>query len=142
VLAFALFFIGYDNLVVTLVFYFLIYAFIGPTIVLQSAMIGDSVDYAEWKTGERAEGVIFSFQTFLAKITAGIGGLLSGIILSGVGYVAGVDQTPEALQGIFSMIVLAPAVGGILMIIPYFFYPMSDKKHALIVTEIRERNKP
>jgi sugar (glycoside-pentoside-hexuronide) transporter len=140
VFAFILFFVGYENLVVTGVFYFVIYALIGPTIVLQSAMIADSVDYAEWRTGERAEGVIFSFQTFLAKITAGIGGLLLGIILSGIGYQAGVDQTPFALRGLFATMVLSPAVGGILLIIPFFFYPMSDKRHAEIVREIKARS--
>ncbi|MBR2059886.1 MAG: MFS transporter, partial [Fibrobacter sp.] len=27
------------------------------------AMIGDTVDYLEWKTGERGEGICFAMQT-------------------------------------------------------------------------------
>ena len=35
--------------------------------VITYALIGDTVEYLEWKTGERAEGICFSMQTFINK---------------------------------------------------------------------------
>ena len=49
--------------------------------VITYALIADSVDYIEWKTGKRSEGVCFAFQTFLSKVTAGIAGVATGIVL-------------------------------------------------------------
>jgi Na+/melibiose symporter-like transporter len=84
--------------------------------------------------------VTFSFQTFLAKINAAIGGLIGGLLLQMVGYAAGATQTPAALRGIFAIMTLAPAVGGALMIIPYLFYPLRDDRHREIVREIKARS--
>ena len=40
--------------------------------VIPTEMIGDTVDYMEWKTGERNEGVSFSVLTFVGKLTGSI----------------------------------------------------------------------
>lgn len=49
--------------------------------VITYAFIADSVDYMQWKTGKRSEGVCFAFQTFLSKVTAGIAGVVTGWVL-------------------------------------------------------------
>src|SRR5699024_4851224 len=40
--------------------------------VIPTEMIGDTVDYMEWKTGERNEGVSFSVLTFVGKLTGSV----------------------------------------------------------------------
>ena len=72
-----------DNKIILLwVFLFLMGLPLGIYNVITYALIADAVDYMEWKTGERHEGVCFSFQTFLSKVNAAIATFVFGRILS------------------------------------------------------------
>ena len=51
------------------------------------AMVSDTIDYGEWKTGYRTEGLVNSACSFGYKIGNGIGSALLGIILELGGYV-------------------------------------------------------
>ncbi len=37
------------------------------------AMMGDAIDYSEWKTGKREEGIIYSLHSFFRKLAQGVG---------------------------------------------------------------------
>ena len=37
------------------------------------AMMGDAIDYSEWKTGKREEGVVYALHSFFRKLAQGIG---------------------------------------------------------------------
>ena len=37
------------------------------------AMMGDAIDYNEWKTGKREEGVVYSLHSFFRKLAQGVG---------------------------------------------------------------------
>jgi Na+/melibiose symporter-like transporter len=101
-------------------------------------MIGDSVDYVELETGSRYEGVTFSLQTLLAKVIAGIGAALTGFILAITGFVADQPQTDSALNGIFLLMTLIPAVSSLLSIIPFRWYRLNESAHAAIVAQLHE----
>jgi GPH family glycoside/pentoside/hexuronide:cation symporter len=51
------------------------------------AMMGDAIDYNEWKTGNREEGVVYSLHSFFRKLAQGIGPALILIIMVAFGYV-------------------------------------------------------
>ena len=51
------------------------------------AMMGDAIDYNEWKTGEREEGVVYSLHSFFRKLAQGIGPAVALAIMQGMGYV-------------------------------------------------------
>ena len=51
------------------------------------AMMGDAIDYNEWKTGKREEGVVYSLHSFFRKLAQGIGPAVALIIMNGLGYV-------------------------------------------------------
>ncbi len=51
------------------------------------AMMGDAIDYNEWKTGNREEGVVYSLHSFFRKLAQGIGPAVALIIMTGMGYV-------------------------------------------------------
>ena len=51
------------------------------------AMMGDAIDYNEWKTGTREEGVVYSLHSFFRKLAQGIGPAVALIIMQGMGYV-------------------------------------------------------
>ncbi|MEE0945814.1 MAG: MFS transporter [Acutalibacteraceae bacterium] len=51
------------------------------------AMMGDAIDYNEWKTGTREEGTVYSLHSFFRKLAQGIGPSLVLIIMVALGYV-------------------------------------------------------
>ncbi len=51
------------------------------------AMMGDAIDYNEWKTGNREEGVVYSLHSFFRKLAQGIGPAVALVIMTALGYV-------------------------------------------------------
>lgn len=50
------------------------------------AMMGDAIDYNEWKFGSREEGTVYSLHSFFRKLAQGIGPAVALVIMSGLGY--------------------------------------------------------
>ena len=51
------------------------------------AMMGDAIDYNEWKTGNREEGVVYSLHSFFRKLAQGVGPAVAVAIMGTMGYV-------------------------------------------------------
>ncbi len=51
------------------------------------AMMGDAIDYNEWKTGKREEGVVYSLHSFFRKLAQGLGPAAALVVMSWLGYV-------------------------------------------------------
>ena len=135
---------GY-NYYVALPFLFFSGIPIGIYNVLTFAIIGDSVDYMEWKTGKRTEGLGFACQTFMNKLGAAISTGLIPLLLILIGYVAPVNRTPDYVipqLGLLAIFALVPAVSMLLSTIPMYFYDFvgDKKKQALLeLAELREQ---
>ena len=65
------------------------------------AMMGDAIDYNEWKTGKREEGTVYSLHSFFRKLAQGVGPALALTIMQGMGYVN--NANPDA-NGVFTSI--------------------------------------
>ena len=65
------------------------------------AMMGDAIDYNEWKTGSREEGIVYSLHSFFRKLAQGIGPAIALTIMQGMGYVN--NAKPNA-EGVFTEI--------------------------------------
>ncbi len=61
------------------------------------AMMGDAIDYNEWKTGNREEGTVYSLHSFFRKLAQGVGPSLVLIIMVAFGYV-GADKGQQAWE--------------------------------------------
>ena len=51
------------------------------------AMMGDAIDYNEWKTGNREEGTVYSLHSFFRKLAQGVGPAVAVAIMGTMGYV-------------------------------------------------------
>ena len=51
------------------------------------AMMGDAIDYNEWKTGNREEGIVYSLHSFFRKLAQGVGPAVAVAIMGTLGYV-------------------------------------------------------
>jgi glycoside/pentoside/hexuronide:cation symporter, GPH family len=103
------------------------------------AMLPDTVEYGEWRSGVRTESLVFGLAVLGQKVALGLGAGLLGIALQGVGYVANVEQTPETIAGIKQMMFWIPLSGGLIALALIWRYPVSLALHARIVEEIASR---
>ena len=107
-------------------------------------MEAETVDYVEWKTGERAEGIMLSLMSFTGKLTNSVSSTIALAVLGFANYVTHEDavataQSASAKFALLSLESLVPMLGYILMIIPIFFYNISRKDHDRMMKEIAER---
>jgi len=59
------------------------------------AMMGDAIDYNEWKTGTREEGVVYSLHSFFRKLAQGMGPAIALAIMGTLGYVNNAILLPD-----------------------------------------------
>jgi len=103
------------------------------------ALIPETIDYGEYKTGKRASGVVYALVNFFFKFGMAIGGIVPGIILSNFGYVANHTQTPTALHGILLTLSVIPAIFVAIEIFAIYFYNLDEKEHKRILAELDAR---
>ncbi len=51
------------------------------------SLMGDAIDYNEWKNGSRDEGIVYSLHSFFRKLAQGLGPSLVLVIMATLGYV-------------------------------------------------------
>jgi len=101
---------------------------IGYSLGLKFAMIADTVDYGEWLSGKRANGLIYSTIVFATQLGTGIGGFAGGWLLSLGHYVPKAAQQPlSALKAIEDSYIWVPVIASVIVIILLCFYGL-DKK--------------
>lgn len=142
---FIMFFVGYKSaagLIIALIGLVIVGIPQGFSNVMTYAMIGDTVEYLEWKTGERAEGICFAMQTLINKIGMAVGAFI-GVLAY---HMAGVSpNNPGALDAkgkdtLWLMLVLIGAISMVLKAVPMFFYKFNEKEQRMAVEEIMARN--
>lgn len=110
--------------------------------IMTYAMIGDTVEYLEWKTGERAEGICFAMQTLINKIGMAVGAFI-GVLAYGMAGISPTNpegsMTTEGLNKLWLMLVLSGVLSFIACIIPMFFYTITEQKQRELVAAINER---
>lgn len=121
---------------------------LGAQSIAQTSIFCDSIDYMEWKTGKRTEGITFSMQTSFTKISSGITAGLATLVLhllkynaipdaEGVVYVG--TQTAAFDKWIWPLVILTPAVASLLYIIPLLFIRYTPEERAKVEADLRER---
>ncbi|MBQ4266780.1 MAG: MFS transporter [Clostridia bacterium] len=86
-----LFIITPDNTTLDLIIYIVCQLFFSLGLGIYStvswAMMGDAIDYNEWKFGTREEGTVYSLHSFFRKLAQGLGPALVLLIMVAFGYV-------------------------------------------------------
>lgn len=123
---------GFSGLVVSLV------GVLAVNIVVW-ALEADTVEYGEWKTGVRTEGITYALFSFTRKTGQAVGGALAAYALAWGGYKSGAVQSADAIFGIQLAAGAIPAVLTILALLVMSKYQLTDAMHAQILAEIRAR---
>ncbi len=138
-----MYFVGYDKpwkLIVAAVALVLLGLPQGVNNIITYAMIGDTVDYLEWKTGERGEGICFAMQTLMNKIGMAVGAFIGVISFSAAGINSETGFiSAEGSQTLWNMLVLSGVISMFACAVPMFFYSITEKKQKEMVAEIEAR---
>lgn len=103
------------------------------------AMVADVVDYGEWKTGVRLDGLTNSVTSFGMKVGAGIGSAIVGWGLAWAAYDGSLAaQSLTTIAGIKTVFSIVPAVLMVLGLIALFFCNL-DKIYPQIAKGLEER---
>jgi GPH family glycoside/pentoside/hexuronide:cation symporter len=111
-------------------------ALIGGTMF---ALLADTIEYGEWKSGVRTEGLIYSAGSFGLKVGMGLGTAIVGWLLAWGGYIGGAAvQTDLAIFSIKFLFVGLPIILSIVQIFLLIMYKL-DKMYPQIVKELQIR---
>lgn len=107
------------------------------------SMIPDVIDLDELNTGQRREGIFYSFMVFLQKIGLAIGLFLVGVALDIAGFIETIPgETPptqpeSALLAVRIAIAPLPTIFLIVGLLLAYFYPITREVHNEILLKLR-----
>ena len=133
------FLVGYESIGLVITFLAitqLLYSATGPII---SAMLSETVEYSEVKTGKRTEAIVFGGQTFAGKLSVALAGAFIGLLLTLIGYQANVEQTEFTLTGLFIVVSILPALGSLLRLLVLSKYDYTEVEFNECIRIIQER---
>jgi GPH family glycoside/pentoside/hexuronide:cation symporter len=108
--------------------------------VLPWAILPDAIEWDEYQTGERHEGMFYSLTTLTKKIATSIALPLVLLLLDATGYVANdPQQSTSALMGIRIAIGPIPALLLLIGIGFAFYYPLDRAQFAELVQKLTAR---
>ncbi len=137
----AMYFIGYEGkgaLLAAAICLILLGIPQGVNNIITYAMIGDTVDYLEWKTGERGEGICYAMQTLINKVGMAVGAFV-GVMSLSIAQINTKTYEVGNADALWKVLVLSGVFSFIACAIPMFFYTITEKKQAKMVAEIEER---
>ena len=106
-----------------------------------SVFIIDCIEYGEWKSGKRSEGVISAVPSFSTKIGTALGAAMVGLLMGISGYDGTLDiQSQSANNMIICLGAVVPAVICILTLIVLHFFDL-EKKMPQIRRELKDNEK-
>lgn len=105
------------------------------------AMLPECSDYAEWKYGQRADGLMSSSLTFINKFGMAIGGFIASFFLGLVGFVPNQEQNQAVLNMIVFLRFGMPVLGYVASLISMAFYEITNEKYDQIRRELDGKRK-
>ena len=120
--------------------------------IAHRSLLSDSIDEVELKTGERTEGIAFSMQNFISKLSAAVSKLIQGYVLKflrfenikgldGAALVRAQSKNSPFFKYRWHQFMLGPIVGSLLYLITILFLN-DDREHMAEVERLlKERRK-
>lgn len=108
--------------------------------VLPWAILPDAIEWYEYQTGERHEGMFYSVTTLARKVTSAVSVTFIGPILEITGYQPNLtQQSAEAVRGIKLVIGPIPALLLCLGIFIAYKYPLDRDQFTSLVADLKKR---
>ncbi len=113
---------------------------VGAAHILPWSIMPDAIEWGEWQTGERHEGVFYSLITLLQKVASSIAVPLALLVLDFTGYIPNSTQQPAGVvTGIRMLTGPIPAVLLCLGILFASLYPLGRESYTQIARDLEAR---
>lgn len=135
------------NMILFVAMYLLMGLPYGLTGNLNYAMIAESVDYAEWKSGRRTEGISASMQTFMNKIMTTLQNALIPLMLLIFNFTEPSDSNITPVQssltktGLMLIASIIPMIAWILNLLIITKYPLHGDYRKNMYIELNQQRK-
>jgi len=103
------------------------------------AMVPDTVEYSELRSGQRADGYWFGMVALAQKIALGVGVGLVGLGLDVSGYVAEVSQSAGTLDSLDLLMAVPPVLMALVSAVIIVNYPIDHVYHSRLKRLIARR---
>ncbi len=119
--------------------------------IAHRSLLTNSIDEVELKTGKRTEGIVFSMQNFVSKVTGAIPKFIQGYFLKFLGFnpnvkvasnqtVINAQTAPRFLKYRWHSFILGPAIGSLLYLIVILFLDNDDAAYmAEVEKQLKEK---
>ena len=143
-------FLNVGSLVVVIVLLSITQIFTNMKDIAHRTLLSNSIDETELKTGKRTEGIVFSMQNFVSKLTSAVPKVIQGYVLKFLGFdqnikhaanqtVINAQVAPRFLKYRWHLFILGPAIGSLLYLIVILFLN-DDKDHvAEVERQLKEK---
>lgn len=115
---------------------------IAPFYGVQYSLPSDAIEYGQWKTGLRIEGLMFSSMSMGQKAGSGFTSAIMGAVLSMAAFdglkATAAEQTAEAISVIKTFYLYVPIALWVIMFLIALCYRL-DKKYSQMMQELIER---
>jgi len=106
------------------------------------SMMGDAIDYNEWKNGTKEEGTVYSLHSFFRKLAQGLGPSLVVLIMGALGYDGALEanqpfHVAENMKWLVASLYTFSAV--VMFVSIAFIYNLNKKKVAEMTADLKER---
>lgn len=114
----------------------------GPLNACMFGMLGDVVEFGQWKSHLRQESYIFAAGSVGSKIAPGLASAMTTGLLSASGYInsaaGGAVQPESALNMMVTLLKYGPLAVWVIVVLVAICYKL-DKKYDTIMQELMER---
>ena len=110
--------------------------------VLPWSMIPDAIEYGEWQTGERHEGMFYSLITLAQKVATSIALPLALLVLNHSGYLP--NSTTQPVSAVTGIRIIAGPIPAVLLGLGILFaglYPLGRENYSQIAQKLEARRK-
>ena len=108
--------------------------------VTSPAMTADYCEYQQWKTGDRLDGYMSQYTQVFTTVCGMFTGLLVSELLIKIGAKDSVSyENPEVMRSVFILWAVLGVACGILAMIPFLFWDLTEKRQLEMTNEIKMR---
>ena len=117
----------------------------GVMFFIPHSLFPEVIEIDELETGERREGMYYSFFVFFQKLGLALSLAMSNYILSLTGFISSNNENPVVIQpysaklALRIMVSFAPVVVLLISFIPLYFFPINKRLHEENLKLLREK---
>lgn len=112
----------------------------GAGAMVPFSLLGDVIDYDEFKRGSNRAGAYFSVFTFAVKLNAAIGGSVAFGLLAFFGYdPAATNNTAASVTGLKATYAVIPGMLFLAAAFSVYWFPLNRRKHQTVARALARR---